>query len=41
MAVTEVLSSPKYAEAARAAGATAADVAAPVRVCHDALAPSA
>jgi UDP:flavonoid glycosyltransferase YjiC (YdhE family) len=41
MAVTEVLSSPKYAEAARAAGATAADVADPVRVCHDALAPSA
>jgi UDP:flavonoid glycosyltransferase YjiC (YdhE family) len=41
IAVTEVLSSPKYAEAARAAGATAADVADPVRVCHDALAPSA
>jgi UDP:flavonoid glycosyltransferase YjiC (YdhE family) len=40
-AVTEVLSSPKYAEAARAAGVTAADVADPVRVCHDALAPSA
>jgi len=41
MAVTEVLSSPRYAEAARAAGATAADVEDPVRVCHDALAPSA
>jgi UDP:flavonoid glycosyltransferase YjiC (YdhE family) len=41
MAVTEVLSSPTYAEAARAAGATAADVEDPVRVCHDALAPSA
>ena len=40
-AVTEVLSSPRYAEAARRAGATAADVADPVRVCHDALAPSA
>lgn len=40
-AVTEVLSSPRYAEAARAAGATAADVADPVRVCHDSLAPSA
>ncbi len=40
-AVTEVLSSPRYAEAARAAGATVADVADPVRVCHDSLAPSA
>ena len=40
-AVTEVLSSPRYAEAARTAGATAADVADPVRVCHEALAPSA
>jgi UDP:flavonoid glycosyltransferase YjiC (YdhE family) len=40
-AVTEVLSSPRYAEAARRAGATASDVADPVRVCHDALAPSA
>jgi UDP:flavonoid glycosyltransferase YjiC (YdhE family) len=40
-AVTEVLSSPRYAEAAKAAGATAADVADPVRVCHEALAPSA
>ncbi|MGZ6777566.1 MAG: glycosyltransferase [Mycobacterium sp.] len=36
-AVTEVLSSPRYAEAARRAGATAPDVADPVRVCHDAL----
>ncbi|MFY9921448.1 MAG: glycosyltransferase [Mycobacterium sp.] len=40
-AVTEVLSSPRYAEAARRAGVTAADVADPVRVCHDALTPSA
>jgi UDP:flavonoid glycosyltransferase YjiC (YdhE family) len=40
-AVTEVLSSPHYAEAARKAGATAADVEDPVRVCHEALAPSA
>jgi UDP:flavonoid glycosyltransferase YjiC (YdhE family) len=40
-AVTEVLSSPRYAEAARRAGATVADVADPVRVCHEALAPSA
>lgn len=40
-AVREVLSSPRYAEAARRAGATAADVADPVRVCHDALTPSA
>jgi UDP:flavonoid glycosyltransferase YjiC (YdhE family) len=39
-AVTEVLSSPRYAEAARRAGATAADVADPVRVCRDALAPT-
>ena len=36
-AVTKVLSSPHYAEAARKAGATAADVDDPVRVCHDAL----
>jgi UDP:flavonoid glycosyltransferase YjiC (YdhE family) len=41
LAVTEVLSSPRYAEAAKAAGATVADVADPVRVCHDALAPPA
>jgi UDP:flavonoid glycosyltransferase YjiC (YdhE family) len=40
-AVLEVLSSPRYAEAARRAGTTAADVADPVRVCHEALAASA
>jgi UDP:flavonoid glycosyltransferase YjiC (YdhE family) len=40
-AVTEVLSSPRYAEAARRARASVADVADPVRVCHEALAPSA
>jgi UDP:flavonoid glycosyltransferase YjiC (YdhE family) len=40
-AVTEVLSSPRYAEAATSAGATATDVEDPVRVCHEALAPSA
>jgi UDP:flavonoid glycosyltransferase YjiC (YdhE family) len=40
-AVTEVLSTPGYAHAARRAGATAADVADPVRACHEALAPSA
>ncbi len=40
-AVTEVLSSPHYAEAARKAGATAADVEDPVRVCHEAPAASA
>ena len=40
-AVTEVLSSQRYSEAARRAAATASDVADPVRVCHDALAPSA
>jgi UDP:flavonoid glycosyltransferase YjiC (YdhE family) len=39
-AITTVLSSPRYAEAARRAGATAADVADPVRVCHEALATS-
>lgn len=38
-AVTEVLSSPRYAAAAKRAGATAADVADPVRVCHEALTP--
>jgi UDP:flavonoid glycosyltransferase YjiC (YdhE family) len=37
-AVTEVLSAPHYAEAARRAGASVADVADPVRVCHAALA---
>jgi UDP:flavonoid glycosyltransferase YjiC (YdhE family) len=40
-AVTEVLSSPRYADAARRAGASVAGVADPVRVCHEALAPSA
>ncbi len=40
-AVREVLASPRYADAAKAAGATAADVEDPVRVCHEALAPSA
>ncbi len=40
-AVTTVLASPSYAEAARRAAATAADVEDPVRVCHEALAPSA
>lgn len=40
-AVAEVLSSPRYAEAARRAGATAVDVADPVRVCHEALMPAA
>ncbi|HTM85717.1 MAG TPA: nucleotide disphospho-sugar-binding domain-containing protein [Mycobacterium sp.] len=36
-AVSEVLGSPGYREAARRAGASVADVADPVRVCHDAL----
>jgi UDP:flavonoid glycosyltransferase YjiC (YdhE family) len=40
-AVGEVLSTPRYREAARTAGATVADVDDPVRVCHEALAPSA
>jgi UDP:flavonoid glycosyltransferase YjiC (YdhE family) len=40
-AVTEVLSSSRHAEAAKRAGAAAAEVADPVRVCHEALAPSA
>jgi UDP:flavonoid glycosyltransferase YjiC (YdhE family) len=40
-AVGEVLSSPRYAAAAREAGATIADVRDPVRVCHEALAASA
>jgi UDP:flavonoid glycosyltransferase YjiC (YdhE family) len=39
-AVGEVLSTPRYREAARAAGASVADVTDPVRVCHEALAPS-
>jgi UDP:flavonoid glycosyltransferase YjiC (YdhE family) len=37
-AVNEVLSVARYREAAKRAGASAADVADPVRVCHDALA---
>ena len=40
-AVGEVLSSPRYREAARRAGATLAQVVDPVRVCHEALTPSA
>jgi UDP:flavonoid glycosyltransferase YjiC (YdhE family) len=40
-AVAGVLSSPRYREAAKKAGATIAEVADPVRVCHEALAPSA
>jgi UDP:flavonoid glycosyltransferase YjiC (YdhE family) len=40
-AVGEVLSSPRYREAARRAGDTIADVDDPVRVCHEALAASA
>lgn len=36
-AVAEVLGSPRYRAAARAAAATAARVADPVRVCHDAV----
>jgi UDP:flavonoid glycosyltransferase YjiC (YdhE family) len=36
-AVQQVLSSPSYRDAARRAGATAQDVADPVRACHDAL----
>jgi UDP:flavonoid glycosyltransferase YjiC (YdhE family) len=37
-AVGEVLSMPRYREAARRAGASIADVQNPVRVCHEALA---
>ena len=40
-AVAEVLSSPRYADAARRAGASLAETADPVQVCHEALAPSA
>jgi UDP:flavonoid glycosyltransferase YjiC (YdhE family) len=40
-AVSEVLSSPGYREAAKRAGASVADVADPVRVCHEAMAPYA
>jgi hypothetical protein len=36
-----VLSSPRYREAARRAGESIAEVEDPVRVCHEALAPSA
>jgi UDP:flavonoid glycosyltransferase YjiC (YdhE family) len=39
-AVAEVLSSPRYADAARRAAASLAEVADPVRVCHEALATS-
>jgi UDP:flavonoid glycosyltransferase YjiC (YdhE family) len=39
-AVGEVLSTPRYREAARRAGASIADVQDPVRVCHEALARS-
>nr|WP_090344215.1 glycosyltransferase [Mycolicibacterium malmesburyense]CRL75545.1 UDP-glucuronosyl/UDP-glucosyltransferase [Mycolicibacterium malmesburyense] len=40
-AVREVLGAPRYRDAARRAGATAADVEDPVRVCHEALPASA
>jgi len=40
-AVTEVLSTPRYREAAGRAGASVAEVADPVRACHEALAASA
>jgi UDP:flavonoid glycosyltransferase YjiC (YdhE family) len=36
-AVTEVLSTPRYREAARRAGDSIAEVEDPVRVCHEAL----
>jgi UDP:flavonoid glycosyltransferase YjiC (YdhE family) len=39
-AVDEVLSTPTFREAAQRAAASAAEVADPVRVCHDALAPA-
>ena len=39
-AVDEVLCTPRYREAARRAAAGVTDVADPVRVCHDALAPA-
>ena len=38
--VAEVLSSPRYREAARRAGQSIAEVADPVRVCHDAMRPA-
>ena len=40
-AVRDVLSEPRYREAARRAGASVAGIADPVRVCHDALGRSA
>jgi UDP:flavonoid glycosyltransferase YjiC (YdhE family) len=40
-AVTEVLSTPRYREAAKRAGDSVAEVEDPVRACHEALAPSA
>ncbi|GAC1396345.1 MAG: glycosyltransferase [Mycobacterium sp.] len=40
-AVDEVLSAPRYREAARLAGSSVADVEDPVQVCHEALTPSA
>jgi UDP:flavonoid glycosyltransferase YjiC (YdhE family) len=40
-AVDEVLSTPRYRDAARRAGASIADTDDPVRVCHEALAPPA
>ncbi len=40
-AVNEVMSTPRYREAARRAGDSVAEVDDPVRVCHEALAPSA
>ena len=39
-AVNDVLSAPRFAEAARRAGDSIADVEDPVRVCHEALASS-
>ena len=38
--VVEVLSSPRYREAARRAGESIAEVADPVRVCHEAMQPA-
>jgi UDP:flavonoid glycosyltransferase YjiC (YdhE family) len=39
-AVGEVLSTPRYRDAARRGGDSVAEVEDPVRVCHDALAPA-
>jgi UDP:flavonoid glycosyltransferase YjiC (YdhE family) len=39
-AVAEVLSTPRYRESARRAAASVAEVADPVRVCHEALTPA-